>query len=261
MQNIQNVRNQNLQNMQNREVRNMQNIQNETEQDMNVSMENIQNMQNIQCMQSMDDTSSSMADEECIDFGHEHSKLFQILNGVLVVGYDSNSNKTLPPHLCMTFDTLLDLANYQNQQILTKNQLMSWYKQSKNKLIYGQNTEQDIEIFNHRSTQTLFDELSPTQPKSMEMTMDNNRRRRGPRINDEQKQYQLLSESNGNIKTIKDRERKPTRPPMSSKYNAFRMSQQKKQRDPSKQRENNNDDDDDNDINSKSESNATATSS
>merc|ERR1712173_203805 len=80
-------------------------------------------------------------------------------------------------------------------------------------------------------------ELSPTQPKSMEMTMDNNRRRRGSRINDEQKQYQLLSESNRNIKTIKDRERKPTRPPMSSKYNAFRMSQQKKQRDQSKQRE------------------------
>merc|ERR1712228_298442 len=103
-------------------------------------------------------------EDECCDdvfVGDANCKLFQILNGVLVIGYDSNSTKRLPPHLCMTFDTLLALANYQNGQVLTKQSLMEWYdKHSANKLIYS---EEEDQILNHVSTQTLFDEIKPTK--------------------------------------------------------------------------------------------------
>ena len=76
------------------------------------------------------------------------------MNGVLVIGYDYNSNGRLPPHLCMTFDTLLDLANYQSGDIMTRQRLNDWYnKYSKNKLIYSNQTEQDMEVFNFRQYQ------------------------------------------------------------------------------------------------------------
>merc|ERR1712130_456656 len=118
---------------------------------------------------SMND--SEEKDDECLTIDN-NSKLFQILNGVLVIKYDSNSNKRLPPHLCMTFDTLLDLANYQNGEVLTKQSLMEWYdKYSANKLIYS---DEEDPIFNHVSTQTLFDEIKSTKEEKIEIKDDKN---------------------------------------------------------------------------------------
>ncbi len=120
-----------------------------------------------------------------IEFRHKHLRLFQILDGVLIIGYDSNSSLRLPPHLCMSFDTLL-----------TKTQLFNWYiKQSKNKLIYSNNS--------HQSTQTLFDDIMSSsngqQPNAVRNINKLNQQQFATE-NDDHKQYEL-QQQNGSIKT------------------------------------------------------------
>eukprot|EP01084_Bolivina_argentea_P149839 261713_1 len=86
----------------------------------------------------------------------------------------------------MPFDRLLDLVNYQNGEVLTQNDLNEWYKRSKTKLLY----EQHAPFIHHQSTQTMLEEMEEKQTIP-------------PPVHAKQP------------KTI----RKPTRPPISAKYN------------------------------------------